>query len=548
MKPKKINRFWFMFIALALAVLACYGGGTATPSAPNQPNIPQGSGGNSNGLSQTQRASLISATVQIYGLFNKNGEMKPGYVGSGTIISPTGMILTNAHVASPASQGDTENEPDALAVGIVQSEDRPAVFSYRAEVKAVDGFLDIAVIQIASTIDGASIDSSSLNLPYVPLGDSDAVHVGDHINVFGFPLIGGETITFTDGNVSGFTSEEQIGDRAWIKTDATFSGGNSGGLAANDNAQIIGIPTIAASGAAGEVTDCRAIQDTNGDGQLNDQDTCIPIGGFINGLRPVNLAAPLIKAAQGGQPYASSYGGGAVASESSTGQERMSDITWYLTDKDGNLTDPVTSYEYGVSVLVATFDYSGFVDGEVWADAWYRDGESIYKDKYVWDQGASGNYFTYVNTADGTPFAEGTYHVEVSVDNGAGPLTQADVVVGSGGGTGAPSQPNKANGVTLYGNVYDADSNNGISNVDVVVLKPGITYDMWSNNNYAKSDTFTYTQTDANGNYRMPNPLQRNTKYTVVALAKGYYDQYGDDLVWTDQDPAEYELNIGLSK
>ena len=221
MKPTILNRFWVMLMVLALATLACYGGGNppivspVTPEPNNNP-IDTGSG---NGLSQTQRAKLISATVQIYGLFNKDGQLTPLYTGSGTILSPSGMILTNAHVASPASQGEPDMEPDALGIAIVESEDKPPVASYIAEVRAVDGFLDLAVIQIVSTVDGASIDPNSLNFPFVELGDSNQTHVGDHVSIFGFPGIGGDTITFTEGSVSGFTSEDQLGDRAWIKTE-----------------------------------------------------------------------------------------------------------------------------------------------------------------------------------------------------------------------------------------------------------------------------------------------------------------------------------------
>lgn len=144
------------------------------------------------------------------------------------------------------------------------------------------------------------IDPSSLNLPYVQLGNSDSVHVGDTINIFGFPAIGGNTITFTKGIVSGFSSEDQLGDRAWIKTDATISGGNSGGLAADANGHIIGVPTIAAASRDTETSDCRQVQDTNGDGTVDQNDSCVPIGGFLNGIRPVNLAQPLIDAALAG--------------------------------------------------------------------------------------------------------------------------------------------------------------------------------------------------------------------------------------------------------
>ena len=74
--------------------------------------------------------------------------------------------------------------------------------------------------------------------------------------------IGGDTITFTQGTVSGFNAQQAIADRAWIKTDATIAGGNSGGLAANAAGEIIGIPTIAASNEQVDPVDCRVIVDT----------------------------------------------------------------------------------------------------------------------------------------------------------------------------------------------------------------------------------------------------------------------------------------------
>jgi hypothetical protein len=228
MNKRKLNRIWLAGMALLLASVACVGGKN-TP----QPVTPP-----SNLDPASIRQNLIASTVQIYGLFDRNGKLVPGYVGSGTLISSDGLILTNAHVADPTAVGDPESHPDALAVGMVSFEDKPAVFAYRAEVVAIDGYLDLAVIRIVSALDGSAINSSDLHLPYVPLGDSDQVHVGDHINIYGFPAIGGETITYTDGNISGFTAEDQVGDRAWIKTDATISGGNSGGLAGRERCRL----------------------------------------------------------------------------------------------------------------------------------------------------------------------------------------------------------------------------------------------------------------------------------------------------------------------
>jgi len=73
-------------------------------------------------------------------------------------------------------------------------------------------------------------------------------------------------------------------------------------LAANSIGEIIGIPTQLGSGDvdAGYV-DCRALADTNRDGYIDENDSCIPTGGFINALRPIKLAISLIDAARQGQ-------------------------------------------------------------------------------------------------------------------------------------------------------------------------------------------------------------------------------------------------------
>ena len=237
------------------------------------------------------------AVVQIVAMYEDNGEYKIGWTGSGSIISPDGFILTNAHVVLP----DRYFPIDALKIALTLEDDQPPVISYYAEVLQADEPLDIAVLRITTDLDGNPVDYASLDLPYVPLGDADDLHLGDSIRILGYPGIGGETITLTTGEVSGFTSEEERGDRAFIKTSATIAGGNSGGLAANPEGYLIGIPTQLGYGGEDQFVDCRVLADTNRDGKIDDRDSCIPTGGFINALRPVNLAFPLIEAARNGE-------------------------------------------------------------------------------------------------------------------------------------------------------------------------------------------------------------------------------------------------------
>ena len=552
MKPTILNRFWVMLMVLAMATLACYGGGNppvvspVTPEPNNNP-IETGSG---NGLSQTQRAKLISATVQIYGLINKDGQLTPLYTGSGTILSPSGMILTNAHVASPASQGNPDMEPDALGIAIVESEDKPPVPSYIAEVRAVDGFLDLAVIQIVSTVDGGSIDPNSLNFPFVELGDSNETHVGDHVSIFGFPGIGGDTITFTEGSVSGFTSEDQLGDRAWIKTDATIAGGNSGGLGADDNARIIGVPTQASSGGAGDVTDCRQIQDTNKDGTVDQNDSCIPIGGFINALRPIELAKPLIQAAQAGRAYVSPFSVSGVVSEEGSGSEAAGNFAWLEAtySADGcELGNAVTSFPASTLCIGARFDYSGMTPGELVREQWYLNGQPAGEYSYAWDFKTDGTFGTYLPN-NGDPLPEGEYYLEMYAGNNNKLMgTSPAVQVGSGGGGTNTPPSSQGDTITVYGRVYDANTNNPISGVSVFILTAGTTYDQWQNKNYSDKYIAASLKTEGNGLYKITG-IPRNTQFTIVFSVEGYYDQYGDNLTASSSDPSEFEMNVGMNK
>lgn len=235
----------------------------------------------------------VSAVVQIVVRGTVEGEEQE-WSGSGTIISPDGLILTNAHVA----MGDRFYPAEDLLILLTVAEDALPEAAFYAEVMQADENLDIAVLRPSIDLQGNAVDRGTLNLPFVSLGDSDALHLGDDILILGYPGIGGETITLTRGEVSGFTSQSGYGNRAFIKTSATIAGGNSGGLALDENNRLVGIPTEVGAGEEyADVVDCRPLADTNRDGLIDDYDTCVPTGGFINALRPINLALPLINAA-----------------------------------------------------------------------------------------------------------------------------------------------------------------------------------------------------------------------------------------------------------
>ncbi|HEX7555026.1 MAG TPA: serine protease [Leptolinea sp.] len=244
-----------------------------------------------------KRSIPYQSVVLITALYRENGTLKEGWTGSGTFISSDGLILTNAHVVL----SDKNFKVDALSIAPTINMDEKPQPAYFASVLQADARLDLAVLKITSDLNGNPVDSSTLNFPSVVLGDSDKLTLGDKLTILGYPGIGGDTITLTSGEVAGFTGESAYGNRAYIKTSATIAGGNSGGLAADDAGELVGIPTQLGSGSETGIVDCRTLADTNRDGVIDENDSCVPTGGFINSLRPANLAIPLIEAARKGQ-------------------------------------------------------------------------------------------------------------------------------------------------------------------------------------------------------------------------------------------------------
>lgn len=407
----RLNRLITLLIALPLALGVACGGDdsedkpTPTPETEESP-APSGAVGTTTG-------ELARAVVQIHALDSFGDTV---WTGSGTFISSDGLILTNGHVVD-----DRSEEYDQLAVATTGQTDEPAEIAYIAEIVAADYALDLAVIQIVSDLDGGRV---SEEFPYVAVGDSDEIEIGDEVRILGYPGIGGETITFTKGSVSGFTAERSVGGRAWIKTDATIAGGNSGGLAVNAAGELIGVPTIVGSGAdAGDFVDCRFVADTNGDGEVGDGDDCVPVGGFINGMRPANLAAVLIEAARTGEDYVSEFDTVEPDATPDAGFDTDTVIFSNLLFADGVTDDnePTDVYDAlpsGVYRVCGFWDYEGMSDGVSWDAQWFIDGKldedgSFIDDTWVGDE--FGNWWVCI-LDEQSGLGDGLYELVLSVD------------------------------------------------------------------------------------------------------------------------------------
>ena len=472
---------------------------------------------------------LQAATVQIFAKQVINGRLQTIWTGSGTIVSPDGIILTNAHVAAPTSPGlatlynDPEllfgEEPDQLVVALSDSADRPPAEIYVAELAAADGALDLAVIKITADLDGNALDVASLNLPFVEVGNSDTISLGDEIRILGYPGAGGETITFTRGNVAGFESQNRVGDRAWIKTDATISPGNSGGLGVNAAGQIIGVPSFGQEA----------------------------IGGAINRLRAINYAAPLLAAAETNDSYESPF---VVLG---TGQETFTHLTWAddFSDADQCPVGPRSNYPDNTTLAVAIFEYSGLADGEQVLVTWWLDDELLSTLVLDWNEGSSGDCTAFYFHNYGDPIPNGNYAVELYAGGELNFVGFAETAVGvassgnTGGTTGSTSS-NTKDGVLVEGEILDADSGKPLSGAVIFILQPGTDLDAWLDDP-TEAEIYTFAETDQKGQFSLPLVLQRNVEYPGVAGLTGYRNNEGF-LEFSAEDADSIFLTLELSK
>jgi putative serine protease PepD len=188
--------------------------------------------------------------------------------GSGTVISPTGLILTNAHVAEPQAPGASVAmglpatqlgpDPSYLTVELTTGQASPVVARYRARPVDVDGYLDFAVVQIYATASGQPVNPGSLHLPYLTLGNVGAVQLDQTVTVLGFPGVAdSDSISVTTGVISTFVPDPlgHVKDpRFEMETTARVAHGNSGGAAINDQGQLIGVPSLEISGEGADIS------------------------------------------------------------------------------------------------------------------------------------------------------------------------------------------------------------------------------------------------------------------------------------------------------
>ncbi len=156
-------------------------------------------------------------------------------VGSGVIFDPDGWVVTNRHVVCNA---------ETLTVQLADGQ------RYPGQIHGLDTLTDLAIVKIEGQ-----------DLPYVQMGNSSTLRVGQHAIAIGSPL-GTFTNSVTTGVVSALGRQIDVDDacsggrqveslRNLIQTDAAINPGNSGGALVDADGDLIGINTAIAGDAQG---------------------------------------------------------------------------------------------------------------------------------------------------------------------------------------------------------------------------------------------------------------------------------------------------------
>jgi S1-C subfamily serine protease len=182
------------------------------------------------------RASVL-VRVEVNGGFSE---------GSGSIIDRRGYVLTNFHVVGHmhpfdgGTPGQLFREDGMVTLSHTTSSRAEARPTWQGRVVRTDPEADLALVRIEGRVDGAPIPPGT-TFPSVPLAEGSA-ELGGAVFALGYPL-GMRSVTLTSGRITGLDVDAD-GSLAYLRVDAEFNPGNSGGMLLDADGRLVGIPTM----------------------------------------------------------------------------------------------------------------------------------------------------------------------------------------------------------------------------------------------------------------------------------------------------------------
>ena len=485
--------------------------------------------GHGQALERQDLQKALLATVKLLVLdpdLNVLGGCSGTHLGDGVIVTNwhcvghTDLYGEEDDTGLGVGHGETYHPEGIVAVAPQNDPRQVAKPTYFAQVVSGEADLDVAVLKIVSMIDPKADLPAAIPIPAMTITDSSKVEIGDPVYVFGYPGVGGQRITYTRGEISGYEDQTGDGEPDSFKTDATINPGNSGGLALDDFGDQIGIPTYSSLSPAG--------------------------GAGLGGLREINLAVPYINQALDlGNATPAPLPTGTVRPATpgptpGTGTN-FGEIRFGTDFVDGELVDEGTEFESGITQVIGLFTYQRMRDGTKWGAVWYYDGQAVIdqRNEGVWRAGSSGTNGVSLSIDDGLP--DGEYELELYISNRA--VQRGAFTIGDGSVDPGPQPPDPNDtGVTLKGQIVDADTERGIENAVILILQPGVSVEDLTEDNL-EENTAAFGITDSEGFYITAPPLEREQTYSVLVVADGYEARVFEDVLTpTADDPELLEI------
>jgi hypothetical protein len=212
------------------------------------------------------------------------------------------------------------------------------------------------------------------------------------------------------------------------------------------------------------------------------------------------------------------------------------------TDNNNCPVNVIDNYPSGTMSIAVVFSYSGMNDGDPFAWHWFLNGKDVSSKTDTWQAGPQRDCFSFSLTNGSDPLPDGDYVLQMFAGGGQDKVAQSQVSIG-----GKPG-PVSSGGVTLIGQVTDADSGKTLAGIFVLALKPGFSPDDWVKNPQ-DNQIYTYAQTDQDGNFQLPDVLERGQKYGMIVGNKkiGYPSMTGYVTVKQDA-PDTVKMTLKISK
>ena len=221
---------------------------------------------------------------------------------------------------------------------------------------------------------------------------------------------------------------------------------------------------------------------------------------------------------------------------------KADEVAWVTLNDDGDIDEQVDFYESGTTLITPVFEYNCVPRSVTIVTIFSLNGEPVFSDKEsLRSSNSSGLYGYPLGTNDDSALDDGEWGVEFY--NNKTLLTDGVVSIGEGGGNNTAD-----NTVTVEGVITDKKSRKPIKGAVIIILQPGLSVEDWIEDDQPDEDVFTGGKSDSKGVFTLENPLERETVYSIIVVAKSYKPLANDDFEIGPDEEDPVQLTIKMTK